>query len=135
MDGATVPASFVRRDERGTFIDVVTGGRWETVITGRMKPGAVLGNHYHKLTEMFFFVTEGSCRVDVECVKTGERRRVEVPAGHGVHLRPFESHAIRFDTESTFILLKSRAYDRADPDTYEHPVAEIVEECTCGGTG
>ena len=135
MDGPTVPPSFVRQDDRGTFIDVVAGGRWETVITGKMKAGAVLGNHYHKLTEMFFFVAEGRCRVDLECVRAGRRWCVEVSSGQGLHLHSFESHAIRFDVESTFILLKSRAYDPADPDTYEHPVAEIGEECACGGTG
>ena len=67
--------------------------------------------------------------------RSGGRRRVEVEAGHGLPLHAFESHAIRFDAESAFILLKSRAYDPSDPDTYEHPVAEIIEECTCGGTG
>jgi len=134
-DTAAVPASFIRRDDRGTFIDLVQGGRWETVITGRMNPGAVLGNHYHKRTEMFFFVTEGSCRVDIECVTTGRRWRVGVPTGHGGYLRPYQSHAIRFEAESAFILLKSRAYDPADPDTYEHPVPDITEEGARCGTG
>ncbi len=126
MASGVVPPTFERCDERGTFVEVVNRGPWETVLTGQMHAGAVLGHHYHKLTDMFFFLASGNCRMDTVQVKTGERRQVALTTGQGACLPRYHSHAIRFDAESTFILLKSRAYDPEDPDTYEHPVPEAA---------
>ncbi|HUU82452.1 MAG TPA: hypothetical protein VM243_03005 [Phycisphaerae bacterium] len=124
-DATPTPATFSRRDERGTFIEIINRGPWETVITGEMSSGAIIGNHYHKITELFFFLTGGHCRVDIECIRTGRRRHVPLSAGRGVHLHTFEAHAIRFSAPSTFILLKSHAFDPEQPDTYDHPVRTV----------
>ena len=124
MDHVAVDPTFSRQDERGRFMEIVNRGPWETVITGQMNPGAVLGNHYHARTDMFFFLTHGQCRVDLISVKTGRQRGLDLDAGQGVHLPRFHSHAIRFEEDSTFILLKSVAYDPQDPDMYEYPVPQ-----------
>ncbi len=97
-------------------------GPWHTVITGTMGRGAVLGNHYHKLTRVFFFLTSGSARVEQACVGGNERTTSELSAGTGVYLEPCHAHAIRFLKPSSFILLKSRPYREDDADTYPYPV-------------
>ena len=117
-----IPATYSRKDDRGTFVEIVNRGPWQTVITGSMNAGAVLGNHYHKVTELFFFLVDGRCRVDVECLRTGRHRQVTLSAGQGVCLATLEAHAVRFLEPSSFILLKSRAFDPDLPDIYDRPV-------------
>lgn len=114
----TQRATFEREDERGSFIEVVSGGPWETVITGTMRRGAVMGNHYHKCTRMFFFVMDGEAWIDVVDVTTGTECTRRVAGGEGMYLEPNQAHAIRFGQESRFLLLKSRQYRENDADTY-----------------
>jgi dTDP-4-dehydrorhamnose 3,5-epimerase-like enzyme len=122
MEPSAEKAAFARRDDRGTFLEVRNSGPWEAVIAGRMRAGAVMGNHYHRKTVVYFFLVRGAARVDIVDVETGERGRVDLPAEHGLLLPANRSHAIRFHEESDYILLKSRPYDPKEPDTYEHPV-------------
>lgn len=114
--------TFVRRDDRGSFVEAVDQGPWEAVIFGEMCPGAVLGHHYHRVTRALLFLQTGSAVATLVDVATGRTDRVRLIAGQGVQLEPMWAHAIRFEEESRFLLLKSRAYDARDPDTFEFPV-------------
>jgi dTDP-4-dehydrorhamnose 3,5-epimerase-like enzyme len=116
--------SFQRSDARGLFQEVLNEGRWESIITGRMRAGAVLGNHYHKHTLVFFFLLGGAADVRTVHVETGARDAFTLGANEGVILRTDESHAITFSEEGDFLLLKSAKYDPAAPDTYHFPVPE-----------
>jgi quercetin dioxygenase-like cupin family protein len=122
MSHEILPPSFEREDERGTFQEVLNEGHWEALIRGRMKPDSVLGNHYHRQTLIFFYVTSGSARIKTVQVDTGQTDEFLLRSGEGVMLRTGESHAIRFLEESEFIMLKSKKYDAQDPDTYHFPV-------------
>lgn len=119
-----IAASHVREDERGLFVEAINAGPWETVITGSMRAGGVLGDHYHKKTRMFFFLTTGRADVEVVDVSTGERRKCHLATHEGVYLEPNEAHAIRFAEASTFLLLKSTRYREDDPDTFPFPVTQ-----------
>jgi len=121
-DKEILKPSFRRTDERGTFLEVLNNGHWESLIYGQMHRGAVIGNHYHRKTEIFFFLTKGSARIDIIHVEQGKRRRLSLQANHGVLLKTFESHAVRFLEESEFIMLKSLRYDPDEPDTFQYPV-------------
>ena len=114
---------FERRDGRGVFLEISNGFPAQTVLSGSMKKGAVLGNHYHKRTRVFFFVTRGSAAVAIENVQTGEREDLQLSESRGVFFEVNESHAVRFLEDGDFVMLKSLPYDPADPDTYAHPVA------------
>ncbi len=116
--------SFERIDDRGAFREVLNDGSWEALICGRMNPGAVLGNHYHKQTVIFFYLTSGSVRITTIHVETEEKDNFLLQSGQGVILNTNESHAIRFIEESDFTMLKSLRYDPADPDTYHFPVKD-----------
>jgi quercetin dioxygenase-like cupin family protein len=118
------PATYERVDERGRFVEIIAEGNWQSVIHGEMKVGAVMGNHYHCETRIYFYVTRGEVDVDVCEIGTGERKRVHLTGGKGLYLEPGESHAIRFRQASEFILLKSKRYDPADPDTFPYVVEE-----------
>ena len=124
MPHEIIAASFVRTDERGTFQEVLNDGRWEALIRGRMKPGAVMGNHYHKRTLIFFYISTGSVKIRTVQVETGETDEFHLQPGQGVILQTNESHAIRFLEESEFLMLKSDKYNPLDPDTYSFPVED-----------
>ncbi len=123
-----VKATYTREDARGLFVEIVNAGPWETVINGTMRRGAVIGNHYHKRTRCLMFLTSGAARVDVAEVESGSRGSTRLRAREGVCLEPNHAHAIRFEEDSTFVLLKSLPYDENDPDTYPYMVAD-----GCGG--
>ena len=119
MKHEVVEASFKRQDARGTFIEATNRGPWQGVIYGRMKAGAVLGHHYHKQAVLLFFVTSGVAEVSFVHAQTGERDALRLEAGQGVRIEAFESHAVRFLSESEFLMLKSVAFDAKAPDIYE----------------
>ncbi|MBF0353702.1 MAG: hypothetical protein HQL43_00495 [Alphaproteobacteria bacterium] len=120
----TIPVQpvFSRQDERGSFTEVVNKGNWQALICGRMIRGAILGQHYHRETTIFLFLQSGKAEVWTEDVISGAKFRTPLDAGQGLTLSPFQAHAVRFLTESDYILLKSRAYSPDAPDTYHHIV-------------
>lgn len=124
MSHDKISPSFERTDDRGLFQEILNDGHWENLIRGRMNPGAVIGNHYHKKTVVFFYLTRGSAQVKTVHVNTGAREDFPLQANQGILLKVNESHAIRFQEESEFIMLKSLRYDPADPDTYGFPVED-----------
>lgn len=116
--------SFTRQDDRGIFTEVINSGHWESLITGQMQEGAVLGNHYHQETTVFFFLTSGRVRIKTVHIQTGAQDEFQLEAEQGVMLIPYESHAIHFEALSTFMMLKSLHYDPAQPDTYPYRVED-----------
>jgi dTDP-4-dehydrorhamnose 3,5-epimerase-like enzyme len=115
---------FERRDGRGVFREVLSGFPAGTVACGRMGAGAVMGNHYHRRTRVFFYLLEGRAGVRTVNVETGAADQFLLAENQGVMLEPGESHAIRFLVDSEFLMLKSLPYDPKDPDTIAYPVRE-----------
>jgi dTDP-4-dehydrorhamnose 3,5-epimerase-like enzyme len=122
MAQAIIKPTFERNDDRGIFRELINIGNWESLANGQMRPGAVMGNHYHKRTQVYFHLLQGSARIRTVRVDTGERDEFLLNANQGVILVANESHAIEFLEESQFLMLKSRRFDAADPDTYHFDV-------------
>ena len=120
-----VTAGFERKDARGVFREVLNGFEARTFITGRMGEDALLGNHYHRKTRVFFYLTRGAARVAILNVGTGERDAFTLERDQGCFFETNESHAVRFTEDGEFVMLKSLAYDPSDPDTYPQPVETI----------
>jgi quercetin dioxygenase-like cupin family protein len=116
--------TFERRDDRGLFQEIVNGPSFAAVSRGRMGAGAVMGNHYHRKTRLFFFLSSGRARIRTIEVATGATDTFTLAEGEGVYLEPGESHAVRYETESEFVMLKSLPYDPKEPDTYAYPVPD-----------
>ena len=115
---------FERKDERGIFRELLSGFPAGTVVCGRMAAGAVMGNHYHRKTRVFFYLPSGSAEVRTVDVESGATDRFVLEENRGVFLEPGESHAIRFLVESDFLMIKSLPYDENDPDTFSFPVPD-----------
>jgi dTDP-4-dehydrorhamnose 3,5-epimerase-like enzyme len=113
---------FERTDSRGVFREILSGFPAGTVVSGRMGAGAVMGNHYHRKTRVFFYLLSGKAGVRTVDIETGASDRFLLGENQGVLLEPGESHAIRFLVDSDFLMLKSLPYDAQDPDTFAHPV-------------
>lgn len=124
MPHEILPTTFERNDERGLFREILNNGHWEALITGRMNPQAVIGNHFHKRTVIFFHIANGAASIKTINVTTGKKDDFSLHSGQGVILPVNESHAIRFLEESDFIMLKSVKYDPTDPDTFDFPVED-----------
>ncbi len=117
--------TYKREDERGVFNEILNGSEWKNISLGSMKKGAVMGNHFHKKTKVFFFLTSGSAKVDLIDVKTKETQRIDIEKGSGVILEPKYSHAIRFAENSDFVMGKSIEYSNSESDTYPHIVPVV----------
>jgi len=113
---------YERQDTRGSFIEITRDYHWETVITGTMESGSVLGNHYHKETMIFFYLCSGLVDIDIINVETLQMDHITLNKNQGIMLSTFESHAIRFREKSNFIMLKSIRYNPDNPDTFPYNV-------------
>jgi dTDP-4-dehydrorhamnose 3,5-epimerase-like enzyme len=116
--------TFERRDDRGVFSEIVNGFSFAAASRGRMRAGAIMGNHFHKKTRIFFFLVAGKAAVKTVDVATGATDAFQLSEGEGVYLEPGESHSIRYQSESEFLMFKSIAYESKDPDTYSFPVPD-----------
>lgn len=125
-DGDVIRPSFERVDERRTLLEILNAGRWECLLCGQMKAQAVMGNHYHKRTDVFFFLTSGHAEVVSLHLATGKLSRQTLGPREGVMLRANVAPAIRFGGGSSFVMAKSLRYDSADPDTFPCPVVEMA---------
>lgn len=121
-DLSRVSPAFLRRDSRGEFVEVINQGPWNSIITGVMNAGAEMGHHYHKRTRMHFFLVDGLAEITVVHVPSGDCRFGVLRESEGVFLEPNDAHVIRFAELSRFILLKSRAFTEADPDTFSYRI-------------
>ena len=122
MPHAIVIPGFERRDDRGVFREVANGFDARPLICGETKAEAVLGNHFHRRTRVFFYLAHGEAQVRTVHVETGEKDLFSLRENQGVFFEVNESHAVRFLRDGEFVMLKSLAYDPADPDTFTHPV-------------
>lgn len=110
--------TFVRHDKRGQFIEVINGLRFENLSYGRMKKGAILGNHYHKKTVLFFFIIDGRAEVKKFNIKTKQRSQIRLDNNQGVVIERLYFHTITFLKESFFIMAKSKKNRSDNPDTF-----------------
>jgi dTDP-4-dehydrorhamnose 3,5-epimerase-like enzyme len=114
--------TFTRQDPRGTLHEILNSGEWRSLVTGEMLTGAVMGNHYHKATLVFFFLLSGRARVITLDIHSGERQAFELAAMEGVIFPVDVTHSVTFTEHSQYLMLKSLPYDPQNPDTYPYPV-------------
>ena len=112
-------------DQRGALLKVLCGSEPELrreigeiyVVWG--EPGQTRGGHYHPLTDEFFTLIEGQCRLLLADPGTGKRMELALQADEPctVHVPKGIAHAFSNATGATRFLLVAyadRAYDPAD---------------------
>ncbi len=113
-----VKPTYIREDERGSFIEIINSQRWENISYGALRKGSVIGNHYHKETIVFFFLLDGDCVVEIKNVKTGRHLRETIQKNQGIILTPYLFHQIIFLKSGNYILAKSKKFDFTNTDIY-----------------
>jgi dTDP-4-dehydrorhamnose 3,5-epimerase-like enzyme len=118
-----VKPSFEKVDDKGVFKELINdpSRAWTVANWGIKKKGAVMGNHYHKETEIFFFMVKGEAKVSVVDVNTKSREDTILKEGTGIFFKPYQSQVLTFLSESEFFMLKTK-YDSNSPDTYEYKI-------------
>ena len=122
MNSSKKLPNFIRKDERGLFVEALNGIVWKNISYGIMKKGSVMGNHYHKKTSVYFFIIKGSVRIDSVDIHAKEVQAITLQENEGVIFFPNHSHAITFTQDSIFIMGKSEKYDQNNPDTFEYKI-------------
>lgn len=74
------------------------------------KKGALLGDHYHKETDEYFFILSGTVSYN--------RERI-FEAGDIFVVYPQEKHALECLTDTKFMTFLSRPYSNESPDTWK----------------
>lgn len=77
------------------------------------KKGAVLGNHYHKKTDEYFYITRGSC-----LVRAGKSDKV-FNRGAMFVIRPQIMHSIECLTDLEFLTFLTEPFDEHNPDLHK----------------
>ena len=122
MKSKVLKPTFSRHDERVDFFEMLNGLRWENISYGKMKKGAIMGNHYHKKTGVFFFILSGLATVKIMHVKSKKRESLLLASNEGIIFDKNSSHAIIFSEESLFLMGKEKTYNKEKPDTYPYVV-------------
>ena len=115
--------SFIREDERGSFIEIVNEGPWETIIQGEMKTGAKMGKHYHRECRAYFYIIEGRASVKIHHLIDGTEDTITLKGKQGLYFLPFELHTVTYLQDSSFLLLKSYRYKPDQPDIYVNEIS------------
>lgn len=127
---------YQRKDTRGNFQEFINSETgWKAINGGFMNKDAVMGNHYHKKCRTLFFVVKGSAKVLVKDVrnekdkdmkkeskfeqKFQQIKEVTLKMSEGVIFEKYETHAIKFNEESIFLLLKDKKFNQNNLDIFE----------------
>lgn len=115
--------SFVRKDERGIFYELINGNfTWKSINYGRMKAGSIMGNHYHKKCNAIFFLINGNTLIKIRNVNKNKIQEFKLEKNEGVFFEPYETHSIKFISESDYILLKDKEFNSEEEDLYKEEV-------------
>ena len=117
MSKISLPICF--EDERGQIIDLVTDKQINAATVVTFTPGAVRGNHYHKVTTQWDYVMSGKLR---QLTKKPEQEIEEtiLEPGDLYETVPGEWHALEALEPSTLLVLTQgpRGGKEYESDTY-----------------
>jgi mannose-6-phosphate isomerase-like protein (cupin superfamily) len=80
----------------------------QSLAEATMNPGQTTERHYHKLCEEFYFLLEGTARMDID----GETR--DVGPGDAILIPPGARHQITAKSNLRFLCCCAPPYDHAD---------------------
>ena len=84
----------------------------------KVNRGAILGNHYHKETVEYFYITKGTfLMVLCSVINQNSVNRV-LNKGSLVPVLPLLNHTIEALTNGEFMTFLTKAYSENDKDTY-----------------
>lgn len=117
------------QDVRGTISDILEDETIEHVSIITTLPGAVRGNHYHKLTYQWLYILEGRMKIATR-EPGGAVSTAVVEVGDVLHTGPMEEHAtVALEPTTMLVLTRGPRGGRDyETDTYRLEVPILKEE-------
>tara|TARA_B110000902_G_C14293413_1_gene582106 strand:- start:6125 stop:6481 length:357 start_codon:yes stop_codon:yes gene_type:complete len=78
----------------------------------------IRGNHYHKLTEEFFYVIDGEVKVTLKNINTGEINKFTVNSKESFNVIPYNYHTLEFTKDTHILSFYSKEFDINDTDIF-----------------
>ena len=78
----------------------------------------VRGNHYHKVTEEFFYVIEGEAKVVLRNIKTGQVTKFIISSKESFTVTPYHYHTLEFIRDTQILSFYSKEFDINDTDIF-----------------
>ena len=78
----------------------------------------IRGNHYHKITEEFFYIINGEVKVTLRNVKTNEIQHFTVVSKESFSVTPFHYHTLEFTRDTHILSFYSKEFDINNTDIY-----------------
>lgn len=116
--GNLVPPYFYSVDERGSFVGVFQGCKWEEINYVESVEGSVRGNHYHKETVEGFFIIDGKIKVTLVDVVKGSKRAFIAKKGDAMLINPNTLHTFEMLENSKWINLLSKPMGNKTKDIH-----------------
>lgn len=113
---------FVHTDIRRTIKQLVTADLKQINIY-TAKKDSILGRHFHKETNEYFFVIKGQIYAEIFDIRTGEPTSKIFDAGDMFVVQPFEVHTIECMTEAKIMTFLDKAYSEQNPDIHKYTEA------------
>jgi hypothetical protein len=95
-------------------------------VTG-LKEGKIGGKEFHRVKKEFFFMVEGSMRMECEDVY-GDKKEFIVDRSHGLYIPPFVMHTYTMLAPGSFLVVANTIFDRADKRTHDLYPMEVFRE-------
>lgn len=106
-------SEFVSKDGRRELKQLLTADI-KQVNHYEASKGAVLGDHYHRTTKEYFYITKGTFMVQISS------NSFAANPGFFFRVDPFEKHTLEALTDkAAFLTFLSEPYDNARPDLYK----------------
>lgn len=117
-----IPLGLCIDDPRGAIQNILVDDRMNHIALISSRAGTVRGNHYHPTDRQYIYVLTGSLESYSVPVsgRTGDVRRITVPAGELLYCPPMVAHAYLFLSDCQFLNIDC---DPRDPARYaEHTI-------------
>lgn len=112
-----LPPEFEHTDSRRTLRQLVTADI-KQVNTYQVTKGAILGEHYHKLTFEYFYIVKGSFLVVLRGIGSRDKKSQVVGKEGLFRVAPFTIHTIEALTNGEFMTFLTKPYTKEHEDIY-----------------
>ena len=116
-----ISSYFQSQDQRGEIFGVGRFPWMQEINYIESLQGSVRGGHYHKETQELFFILAGEIKVEIEQLKTKERKTFIFKKKDIFLIEPYEVHTFFILEDAKWINILSRPMDPQKPDFHKPP--------------
>ena len=110
-------AEYRVQDERGVFLQLITG-EWRQVNVLQIRKGHRRGGHYHKHTRETFYLVAGTVQLDLVDLESGQKDSYRFTTGDCFSIEPFEVHTITALEDALMVAALTRKFSPDFPDLF-----------------